>query len=161
HLRRLVADALCAGQGAAARARVLQSHHGCRLAADPAPGFRTFRGCPAWIELDGLSRPSHQSQAGSDHLQPRPCAAPVYLGRDRQRQGRLSRDIRIKHMPTKAEQVVDAFFSAMENLEHEKVDKLYADNATIWHSFDDKTVGKDEIVNNVRNMKQFATLSFK
>ena len=64
-------------------------------------------------------------------------------------------------MPTKAEQVVDAFFAAMENLEHEKVDKLYADNATIWHSFDDKTVGKDEIVNNVRNMKQFATLSFK
>src|SRR4051812_13102689 len=64
-------------------------------------------------------------------------------------------------MPTKAEQVVDAFFSAMENLEHDKVEKLYADNATIWHSFDDKTVSKDDIVNNVRNMKQFATLSFK
>jgi limonene-1,2-epoxide hydrolase len=64
-------------------------------------------------------------------------------------------------MPTKAEQVVDAFFSAMETLDHEQVEKLYADNATIWHSFDDKTVGKDEIVNNVRNMKAFATLSFK
>ena len=64
-------------------------------------------------------------------------------------------------MPTQAEQVVDAFFSAMETLDHEKVATLYADDATIWHSFDDKTVGKDEIVDNVRNMKAFATLSFK
>jgi hypothetical protein len=64
-------------------------------------------------------------------------------------------------MPTKAEQVVDAFFSAMEKLEHEKVEKLYADNAKIWHSFDEKVVGKNDIVNNVRNMAQFATLSFK
>ena len=64
-------------------------------------------------------------------------------------------------MPTKAEQVVDAFFSAMENLEHEKVDKLYADNATIWHSFDEKVQSKNDIVANVRNMRQFATLSFK
>jgi hypothetical protein len=64
-------------------------------------------------------------------------------------------------MPTKAEQVVDAFFSAMEKLEDEKVAKLYADDAKIWHSFDDLVVGKNDIVNNVRNMRQFATLSFK
>jgi ketosteroid isomerase-like protein len=64
-------------------------------------------------------------------------------------------------MPTKAEEVVDAFFSAMEKLEHDKVEKLFADDATIWHSFDDLTVGKNDIVTNVRNMAQFATLSFK
>ena len=64
-------------------------------------------------------------------------------------------------MPTKAEQVADAFFSAMENLEYEKVEKLYHDDAKIWHSFDEKVVGKSDIVNNVKQMKEFATLSFK
>jgi hypothetical protein len=64
-------------------------------------------------------------------------------------------------MPTKAEQVVDAFFSAMETLDDAKVATLYADGARIWHSFDDRVQSKSDIVSNVRNMRQFATLSFK
>ena len=64
-------------------------------------------------------------------------------------------------MPMNAEQVFNAFFSAMEKLEDEKVEKLFADDAKIWHSFDNKVQSKNDILNNIRYMKQYSTLSFK
>ena len=64
-------------------------------------------------------------------------------------------------MPTKAEQVVAAFFSAMETRDEKKVEKLFADDAKIWHSFDDRVQSKNDIVANVHNMRQLATLSFE
>lgn len=54
------------------------------------------------------------------------------------------------------EAIADAFFQAIENGDTDTLNRLYADDAGIWHNFDNVTQTKEE---GVQTLAQFAALA--